>query len=486
MQINPLGTIQGKFTLYLSGLIVVIMSGLSFWAISREKRLIENAIIREGKALVESFAVSCTNTLMYEEIGLIDEGGLLDSYISDLMQKRSPRVEYALVVNVKGKVIAHSNPYETGNTYQDYITRRALASWETLVQRPSAFLLDISAPLAISTKRWGTLMVGISLEEMRNEISTLALKYVLFTILFIIVAIAVNAFLFGLITRPLKALAEEMDSVRFRNDVSARPVERRDEIAVLQQSFYRMLKNLKAEEAERERTQRNLFLTEKMAAIGKLTAGVAHEINNPLGGILNCIYHFKKGGQSAGKQVEYLNLMEDGVRRIQQRVKNLLEYARHPNPERSATDFRFLAERSLSLLEYQLQHKRIKVELEIPADIPTVEIDGDRIGEVLVNLFLNAVQSMPEGGVLRVVAQVVADRFVVTVSDTGMGIPEEILPQVCDPFFTTKPAGKGTGLGLWLSQVIVEGHAGTLHIASRQGEGTKVEISLPFINRGVL
>lgn len=481
MQINPLGTIQGKFTLYLSALIVVIMSGLSFWAISREKRLMENAIIREGKALVESFAVSCTNTLLYEEIGLIDEGGLLDNYISDLMQKRSPRVEYAMVVNLKGKVIAHSSPAETGNIYQDFITRRALSSWDTLVQHPSSFLLDISAPLAISTKRWGTLMVGISLQEMRNEISILALKYVLFTALFIVVGIAVNGFLFGLITKPLKSLAEEMDSVKFRNDVSDRPVERRDEIAVLQQSFYRMLKNLKAEEAERERTQRNLFLTEKMAAIGKLTAGVAHEINNPLGGILNCIYHFKRGGQSAEKQLEYLNLMEDGVRRIQQRVTNLLEYARNPNPERSATDFRSLAERSLSLLEYQIQHNQIKVELEIPGEIPPAEIDKDRMSEVLVNLFLNAIQAMPEGGVLRVVAQVVADRFVVSVSDTGMGIPAEILPKVCDPFFTTKPAGKGTGLGLWLSQVIVEGHGGTLRIASRQGEGTTVAIDLPLL-----
>ena len=486
MQLNWLRTIKGKFTLYLSSLVIVIMSGLSFWTISREKELMENAIIREGTAYVESLAISCTNTMLYEEVGLVDESGLLDNYISDLMKKSDLHIRYAMILDPQGEVIAHGSRMEVGGMYRDPATERALSAKDTLLQYPSPDLLDISTPLAISSKRWGTLRIGISLEYLRNEISLLIWRYVLLTAGFIIAAIAINGFLFGLITKPLKSLSEEMDSMRFREDVTGLKVNRRDEIAILQQSFYRMVKNLKADEEERERTRKNLFLTEKMAAIGKLTAGLAHEINNPLGGILNCIYHFKKGGQSAEQRREYLELMEDGVRRIQRRVTNLLEYARNPGLERSATDFRALMMRTLSLVDYQLTKSRIRVEEEIPEDLPPVEIDKDQIGQVLLNILLNAIQAMPDGGVLRLKAWISVEGLVVTVADTGEGIPAEILSKAFDPFFTTKKDGQGTGLGLWLSQKIIEQHGGSIRLTSPEGQGAVVEIVIPLGSKGVL
>ncbi len=486
MPFNPLRTIQGKFTLYLSTFVIVIMSGLSFWTISREKELMESAIIHEGIALVESLAISCTNTMLYEEVGLVDESGLLDNYISDLMKKNDLDIRYAMILSPQGEVIAHGSRAEVGNIYRDSVTQRALSAKDTLRQYPSPDLLDIATPLAIASKRWGTLRIGISLESLRNEISLLVWRYVLFTVLFIIAAIAVNGILFGLITKPLKSLAEEMDSMRFQEDVSVLSVNRRDEIAILQQSFYRMVKNLKADEEERERTRKNLFFTEKMAAIGKLTAGLAHEINNPLGGILNCIYHFKKGGQSAEQRQEYLDLMEDGVRRIQRRVTNLLEYARNPSLEKSATDFRALIARTLALLDYQIKKNRISVEEEFPEMLPPAEIDKDQMGQVLLNILLNAIQAMPDGGVLRINAQTSAEQLVVTISDTGEGIPAEILSKVFDPFFTTKKEGQGTGLGLWLSQKIIEQHGGTIHMTSREKQGATVEIIIPLSAKGVL
>ena len=439
----------------------------------------------KGVALVESLAISCTNTMLYEEVGLVDESGLLDNYISDLMKKDDLNIRYAMILGPQGEVIAHGSRAEVGNIYRDPVTQRVLLAKETLRQYPSPDLLDIATPLAIASKRWGTLRIGISLEDLRKEISLLVWRYVLFTALFIFAAIAVNGILFGLITKPLKSLAEEMDSMSFREDVSGLSVRRRDEIAVLQQSFYRMVKNLKADEEERERTQKNLFLTEKMAAIGKLTAGLAHEINNPLGGILNCIYHFKKGGQSAEQRQAYLDLMEDGVRRIQRRVTNLLEYARNPSLEKSTTDFRALIAKTLALLDYQINKNHIRVEEEFPEILPPAEIDKDQMGQVLLNILLNAIQAMPDGGVLRINARNVAEQLVVTVSDTGEGIPAEILSKVFDPFFTTKKEGQGTGLGLWLSQKIIEQHGGTIHMISREKEGATVKIVIPLSSEGV-
>jgi signal transduction histidine kinase len=480
MPINPLRTLQGKFTIYLSILIVVIMSALSYWTISRERGLMENAIIREGKALVESFAISCTNTMLYEEIGLVEEGGLLDNYITDLMQRKDLPIVYAMILNPNGKVIAHNILKEVGNVYQDNVTGKALASWDTLFQYSSFAILDISTPLAISTKRWGTLRIGISLESLKKEVSLLVLKSVLYTGVFIVLAIVIIAFLFGLITNPLKLLTKEMDETKPGDDAPLLSSTSQDEIGSLRKSFYRLLKRIKDDEREREETQRSLLMTEKMAAIGKLTAGVAHEINNPLGGALNCIYHFRKGNLPPERQTEYLQLMENGIKRIQKTVTNLLEYARAPKLERTATDLHTIIDKSLSLLDYQIRKNQIDVVREISDKLPSIKVDRNQMSQVFVNVFLNSIQAMGEGGTLKIGVGASDERLILTISDTGKGIPEDVLPRVFDPFFTTKGEGSGTGLGLWITQGIVERHGGTVQLSSHEGKGTTVEIQLPL------
>jgi two-component system NtrC family sensor kinase len=480
MPINPLRTLQGKFTIYLSILIVMMMSGLSYWTISREKGLMEKAIIREGKALIESFAISCTNTMLYEEIGLVEEGGLLDNYITDLMQRKGLPIVYAMILNPNGKVLAHNTLKEVGNAYQDDVTEKALASWDTLLQYPSSAILDISTPLAISTKRWGTLRIGISLESLKEEVSLLVLKYILYTGLFIVLGIVIIALLFGLITSPLKLLTKEMDETKPGDDPPPLSSTRQDEIGILRKSFHRLLKRIKDDEKEKEGTQRSLLITEKMAAIGKLTAGVAHEINNPLGGVLNCIYHFRKGSLPPERQTEYLQLMEDGIKRIQKTVTNLLEYARTPILERTATDLNTIIDKSLSLLEYQIRKNQIHVIREISDKLPPIEVDRNQMAQVFVNVFLNPIQAMGEGGTLKIGIGTPDERLILTISDTGKGIPGDVLPKVFDPFFTTKGEGRGTGLGLWITQGIVERHGGTIQITSQEGMGTTVEVQLPL------
>jgi len=479
MRTNPFRTLQGKFTIYLSVLIVATMYSLAYWNIKREKNLLQDAVVREGKALVESFAIACTNTMLYEEVGLVEEGGLLDNYISDLMQRKDLNIVYAMILNKKGQVVAHSSMTEVGNHYEDKNTVKAIASWDTLLQFPSDKLLDISTPLAISTKRWGTLRIGISLEDLQRKVSSFFLKYISYTSGIIFIAIMMITLLFSLITKPLKSIAKEMETISIEDKTPVPPKVRKDEIGILQKSFYRMLNRIKEDEKEKERTQRSLLFTEKMVAIGKLTSGVAHEINNPLGGILNCIYHFKKGIPTLERQKEYLDLMEDGIKRIQKTVTNLLEYARNPNLERSRTDIASLIEKPLSLLDYQIRGNRIGIRKEISQNLPPVVVDKGQMGQVFVNIFLNAIQAMEEGGELRIRAETSNDEIILTVSDTGKGIPENALPRIFDPFYTAKGEGKGTGLGLWISQGIVERHGGTIQIESEKGKGTTVRIHLP-------
>ena len=482
-RIFPVRTLQGKFSIYLSILIVIAMSALAYWNISRGKKLLQDAIVREGKALVETLAISCTNTMLYEEIGLVEEGGLLDNYISDLMQRKNLHIVFAMILDPKGKVMAHNSMIEVGNLYQDEITKKGLVSWNTLLQYPSDNVLDISTPLAISTKRWGTLRVGISLEDLKKEVSSMVLKYILYTGFFILLATGSIALLFGFITKPLKSLSTEMDETEPGVYPSSISITRQDEIGILRRSFHRLLKRIKDDEKERERTQRNLLLTEKMVAIGKLTSGVAHEINNPLGGLLNCIYHFRRGDLTPERQKEYFQLMEDGIKRIQKTVSNLLEYARSPNLERSETDLNSIIEKSLSLLDYQIRKRQIEVVKEISDRLPSIEVDRNQMSQVFVNIFLNSIYAMEDEGTLRIGAVGLNERLVVTISDTGKGVPEDILSKVFDPFFTTKCDGSGTGLGLWITQGIVERHGGTIQMSSREGKGTTVEIQLPIYSK---
>lgn len=477
---NPFYTLQGKFTLYLSILIIFIISALAYWNILREKKLLKEAMIREGKALAESLAISCTNTMLYEEIGLVEEGGLLENYISDLLMKKDLGIVYAMILNPKGEVVAHSSPGEVGQVYQDEITLKTLASWKTLFQYPSASLLDISTPLAISTKRWGTLRIGFSLDKLQKQTTLLLIQYILYSFAFILISIATIAILFGFITNPLKSLAKEMDRITTDQSLPTPPVDRQDEIGALQKSFYEMVKRLREGEKERERTQKNLLMTEKMVAMGKLTAGVAHEINNPLGGMLNCIYHFKKGDQSFEKQQEYLQLMEDGIQRIRKTVTNLLEYARSSKLERLPTDLTTLIAKCLSLLDFSFRKNRIEVTQEISEGLPLVEVDQNQMSQVFINIFLNSIQAMEEGGTLTIAMVTQNGRLHITITDTGKGIQEGDLPKVFDPFFTTKGEGRGTGLGLWIAQGIVEQHGGTIQLSSQLGQGTKVEVQLPI------
>ena len=183
------------------------------------------------------------------------------------------------------------------------------------------------------------------------------------------------------------------------------------------------------------------------------------------------------------RQKEYLELMEDGIKRIQKTVTNLLEYAHTPKLERSKTDLNVIIEKSLSLLDHLFQKKQIEVVNEISNQLPPVEVDQNQMSQVFVNIFLNSIQAMEGGGTLKIGTAALDGGLVVTISDTGKGIPAKILPKVFDPFITTRGEGRGTGLGLWITQGIVERHGGTIQLSSQEGQGTTVEIRLPFSSK---
>ena len=219
--------------------------------------------------------------------------------------------------------------------------------------------------------------------------------------------------------------------------------------------------------------------SEKLASVGKLAAGVAHEINNPLGGILNCLYNLGKGTVSPARREEYLASMEDGLRRVQRIVRQLLDFSQQHQPEYSLTDINQVIERVLVLTTHLLAPNRIVLETVLGASLPKLMIDQHMIEQVLMNLVLNAVQAMKDGGVLGIRTTVEEGLCQVMIRDSGSGIPASVLPKIFDPFFTTKNEGEGTGLGLSVSLGIIERHGGKILVDSEVGRGTVFTLCLP-------
>jgi PAS domain S-box-containing protein len=230
---------------------------------------------------------------------------------------------------------------------------------------------------------------------------------------------------------------------------------------------------------ETKKLEQQIRNSEKLASVGRLAAGVAHEINNPLGGILNCLYNLRKGTLSPSRQEEYRVSMEDGVRRVQKIVRQLLDFSQQHEPEFALTDINHVVDRVLVLTTHLFAPKRIVLETAFSQGLPNVMVDRHMIEQVLMNLVLNAVQAMTDGGMLTIRTSVVEGVCLIEVCDTGSGIPPAVLPRIFDPFFTTNREGEGTGLGLSVSLGIVERHGGKILVDSEVGKGTTFTLCLP-------
>jgi PAS domain S-box-containing protein len=230
---------------------------------------------------------------------------------------------------------------------------------------------------------------------------------------------------------------------------------------------------------ETKKLEQQIRNSEKLASVGKLAAGVAHEINNPLGGILNCLYNLRKGALSPGRQEEYWTSMEDGVRRVQKIVRQLLDFSQQHEPAFALTDINHVVDRVLVLTTHLFAPNRILLETGFGQELPDIMVDRHMMEQVLMNLVLNAVQAMKDGGVLTIRTSVVEGVCLIEVRDTGSGIPQAVLPRIFDPFFTTKSEGEGTGLGLSVSLGIVERHGGKILVDSEVGKGTTFTLCLP-------
>jgi len=223
--------------------------------------------------------------------------------------------------------------------------------------------------------------------------------------------------------------------------------------------------------------ERELERSERLAALGKMAAGVAHELRNPLSSIKGLAVLLKTNFSEQSKEAETADILVKEVERLNRSIGELLDYAKPGTLNKELVDISEIIQKTISLVQIDAESFNIDVELLLAEDIPQIQLDGDKIKQVFLNLLLNSVQAMQDGGSLSVRATREGGWVVVTVGDNGTGIKQENIRRVFDPYYTTK--SYGTGLGLSLSVKIIEEHGGQIKITSSPGEFTEVSVLLP-------
>lgn len=227
-----------------------------------------------------------------------------------------------------------------------------------------------------------------------------------------------------------------------------------------------------------EQTHAALRHSEKLASLGQLAASVAHEINNPLSVILSYIYLLKHSEGQSAELAEDLEVIQQQIQLIARLVQKLQHFAKPPRPEQQLVAVDQVWVDVLALVRKDLEHHKIMIKKDWSPELPPVLASADQLGEVFLNLVLNARDAMPEGGHLTIALEVEGEWVVTRVSDTGRGIPPEVQERIFEPFFTTK-GERGTGLGLAISQRIVQEHGGTIEVSSVPAVGTTFTVRLP-------
>ncbi len=476
--------LETKFVLLATVVILLASTVANHLILKATKERILSEAQRRAQLLAEATAISFTNTLIYEEVGLVEEGGLMENHIAGLLKNENTAITDVVVLNKDGHVIA-ANDYSWYHLAgDDPEVLRALRARELMMvpdMRANARELDVIAPLQIGSKRFGTLIVHFSLEREHRYLAAFRNRLLLLTFAGMLVSIFLAALIAKTLARPIKRLAGEMSKVSETNLKSDLISRRRDEIGQLEQGFLKMLERLRQAAVEKEKSQQALIQAEKLAALGTLVAGVAHEINNPLAGLYNCLRRIETRPDDAAQTQKYAGLMRKALAHIENTVQNLLNFARKKDIIFQAVDLNTVIENALELLQYRLQKNRIVINNRRAAGLPMIMGDENALQQVFVNLLMNAIDAMPDGGALTLSTASANGEVTAAIRDTGAGIPAAELPKIFDPFYTTKEVGKGTGLGLAIARRIVTDHRGAIEAQSAAGRGSTFHLRFPAL-----
>jgi two-component system NtrC family sensor kinase len=455
-------------------LAVLIFAGLSFQThreIGRRLRLVERADDLVNNILeIRRFE---KNFFLFHQPASLKEA---NSYLARVEELVSGHQQDILRIQ-KGPLKA-----DFQRTLGKY--RETLSRIEDIVQRgraePGAF-----TPLDETLRNLGQDLLSLAERWARAErlaIDQLFLRafylFIVSILVFTVLGVLVAWYISRLLVRPLFQMQQYMEKIA-HGDFTPIP-----ESECQSQEFFSLFKAFNRMIQELEHHQEQVIQSGKIAAIGTLTSGIAHELNNPINNIVLTAESLKEDFSQLNQE-ESLGMIQDILvqsERAGEIVKTLLDFSRSEHPEFVATSIAGVIRDTLKLVRNQIALAGVEVEMDLPGEIPSIHGDPKSLQQVFLNLFINAIQAMKDGGILAVRAFPGEDGhwLKVEVKDTGQGIDSEDLPHVFEPFFTTKEVGRGTGLGLSVSYGIVQKHGGHIEVQSQKGRGTTFTLLLPL------
>jgi len=531
--------LREKFVVVVSLVIITSMLIISGYVIKRQNEIYRIELEKRARAMVANLAYN-------SEFGVILESkSELGNLITGVM--RTDDIIYVVITAEDGRILAEigddlscdakeisierENPDDAGkfemvqfvdNSGTEFIefghpieTIRQSISRENLgaVSGLEAGIDDNNVEVI------GQVRVGLTLASLHREINKSQTAAILLTLVVVISAIIIMTAFVRVITRPIESLVEITDQISKGDLNRVVEIERSDEIGLLAESFNRMIESLKKSQmeieeynrtleekiidrtSELEDAQAQLIQSEKMAAIGQLAAGVAHELNNPLGGILGYAQfnlekiQDKEASNITDKDLKsykrYLKDIEMQTRRCKAIVQNLLKFSRTSQTvDFSDTDVNAVLDDTLTFMEHQLMINKISLKKDFSGNLPMIMGNPSQLQQVFTNIIINAMHASEADSEIAVATRFspplgeFSGSVEISIADHGQGISEENMKKIFEPFFTTKEVGKGTGLGLSVSYGIIKEHGGEIKVNSTPGEGTVFIIIIPLEKKG--
>lgn len=422
----------------------------------------------------------------------------------DEMESVDESVEYVFILDRNKEVVAHTF---NGNFPAVLLDIQEMSGGEeisTIHIEPEGsdkIIRDVAIPLLGG--KAGYARVGLTEEHIYTTIDQAVRIMLGMVVIFFFTGIA-GAFLFSfLLTHPMKAISQiaanidlgaiqhkKVEFVRRYPDAIEKSMSYlpADELDTLVDRFNEMVNRLQMAYEQLETAQKKLVQSEKMASIGSLASGVAHEVNNPLAGLMHCIERIGKNPGNKEEILKYSSLMHEATIRIERVIKGLLSFARKPEQTFEDTDLTEILESALLLTSHKLKKSGILVKQNHKDPGVKINVNKNRLEQVFLNFLLNSIDAIDEkqnenksfSGEIKISSYRIKKYLVILFEDNGAGIPPEALEKVTDPFYTSKAPGEGTGLGLPVSLGIIKEHGGDLEISSLHGKGTTIRVTIPM------
>ena len=472
-------SIKVKFIIYVTFLITFLVSLILFIIEKREVNTIFEESKNRGFLIAKNIAdLNLKRFLFWDKKGIkeniekqIDEKLL---YIVFYDKENKPYVTTDSIKKYKG---VYNRSYLRGDvTPED----RYFNSLVLKKNGKPLRVLEVEIPIFAGDfkSKWGSLKIGLSLEEMYMEIRRTRLILILLGVGGIIIGIISAIILAQRITNPIKKLVEGTIKISRGDFTHKIKISTADEIADLAEKFNEMTSKLLKSKREVEEANKKLIQAEKLASIGRISTGIAHEIRNPLTSVKLNIQKVLSSPNIKEDEKEHLEIAQEGINQIDKIVKDILDFARVTRLNLDEFFLPNIIDESIKLVLNELKGKEITIEKKFEPDLPTVVVDADKLRQVFINLLVNSIEAIDNKGKIRITASSKDKEFIkIRISDNGCGIPSEILPEIFEPFFTTKSSG--TGLGLANAKKIIEQHNGTIDVISKKGKGTTFEIIIP-------